>query len=743
MIAYLAGISIPAFLPDLYWVLWLMLAACMGLLLPWLRRHMAFLLPGLLVASLFGAWQLYHRLDLAQLDVTLTGTVADIPEQRSGRLVLLLDLERIDSALPAAQRLRRVKLSYYDPELRLRSGDRVELVARLRSPRGLLNPDAFDIERRYLTQGVDARGYVRELISIQSEGSSWRQWLHDRLQTEFEPSVAATLVAVVLGVRHHLSDDQWQGLRVTGTAHLMVVSGLHIAVCGGLGWLLGQGIAAFAGRFIKVRSTLRYSPLILAFGLATGYAWLAGWGLPVQRAWLMLIIFLLGSWRLLELTAWQRWRIALTLVLTLQPLAILEAGTWLSFAAVALIITATAVHQGRSLNWSRIPAGWVRVQLALFVGMLPLMVFYFQQFNPLAIPVNLIAVPLVSAAIWCLPLWLPLALMWELPLRLLEAAITVFWQALSWAASVPGLVMPVIKPEWSLMIPAVLLVIPVLLPLGWLYRLLCMAAFLPLIWALPKRPDDGEYNVWLFDVGQGQAIFVETASETLLFDTGPGYRGGGSAMPYAVLPYLKARNIDRLDTLVLSHDDLDHSGGYSTLKQAVVIDQLLAGEPEQRADSEHCGGVGWRRSGVSFTMMTAYEGRDTHRASNERSCVMSVSNGVCSLLVTGDLGVSGEYRLLSAGRIEPHTWLVAGHHGSRDSTAAALLKHVQPQHVLVSAGYANRFGHPHQAVLERIERQGVTWFNTARAGAIKLSASADSCSLQQLRVSKKRYWTAG
>jgi len=747
MIAYLAGITVPALLPSLMWVL-----PCLALLLPGIlvrriRIPLLCTLAGLLVASGYGAWQLQHRLNQPSLDLELFGVVETIPEYSRGRISMTLTVRGVATEHEeAAGHLRRVRLSYYDPEERLGAGDWVRARVRVRSPRGLNNPDAFDAERRYLAQGVDARGYVRELLEHRSGArvspAGLRQRLYDAFHGRFSTQAAATLSAIVLGNRSGFGEAEWQAMRVTGTAHLMVVSGLHVAVVGGFAWLLGRVLGALAARLCGCRKAIRLVPICLTLLLVTIYAWLSGWGLPVQRAWLMMLVFVLGGWKLLQLDVWQRWRWSLMLVLTWQPLAILEPGAWLSFSAVALII---AVVKGRShrKGWSAWAEGWLKVQLTLFIGMLPLMTLLFQQFNPLAIVINLVAVPLMTLLVWSLPFSVTAAFLSDSLAWALESVLTAFWLVLDWAAQAPGLYLAVPKPSSWAVVLALLLVPVMLLPLGNLYRLLAAAVLLPLIWSPSLQPASGEFEAWVFDVGQGQAILIRTAEGTVLYDTGPGFRGGGAVFMHTVMPYLRARNITRLHSLVLSHDDLDHSGGYDVLRQQLKVKRVLAGEPELRNGSRDCRDHEWQLGQVSFNIMPAFVGQAEARSSNERSCVLSVRSRDCGVLITGDLSVSGEYRLLSAGHIDPHVWLVAGHHGSRDSTSTELLAQVQPEAVLVSAGYGNRFGHPHPEVLERIGHQGSVWHNTADAGAIRLSATADGCSLSQRRKTKKRYWTAG
>lgn len=750
MIAYIGGILTVALLPSLTYSGWFALLLPL-LSLKSLRRGVLLYLLGVVLAATWGGWQLYHRLPSSPepVDLKLSGQIDSLVQHQADRQVFTLKVLALDSELPEHQRLRRLRISLYHAEEKLSYGDELEALVRLRSPRGLYNPAGLDTERFYLASGLDARGYVRQLIRHRpAEHLSigvFRHQLRDWLDQQFDPQTAATLRALIIGDRTGLSEQQQRWLRRTGTAHLLVVSGLHVAVVATLGWLLGRALST--PLLLAGLSRLGHIlPLGGALITATAYAALAGWGLPVQRAWLMLLIFLIGNWQLLNLSGWQRLKLALLVILSWQPLAVLEPGLWLSFAAVALILWQLQQrhHTTDHLLWRRWAEQWWRVQLALFFGLSPVLIFNFNQLSLVGIGINLIAVPWVSLSIWLLPLMLLLTWIWPGLGTLLQWNLNQVWQLLHWGAEVPGLVLQASTPHALVLTLALVGLLVVLLPLPVRMRVLALPLYLPLLLTPPELPRPGEFRAWIFDVGQGQAILIETAEELLLYDTGPGYGAGRSAFPYTLAPYLRRLGNPTLDRVVVSHGDLDHSGGFETVHKNYTIGQLLSGDPLPEAEGGSCRRGSWDSAGVQFRLLDPFgSNRPDTLDSNDRSCVLRVSNGHCSLLLTGDLSQSGEYRLLSAGKIEPVTWLVAGHHGSRDSTTGALLDYAAPEQVLISAGFGNRFGHPHQEVIERLERRNIPWSSTALHGALLLQASGDSCSLTRYRELKKRYWTAG
>ncbi len=743
MIAYLFGIVCVAFVPALTWAWWGVLLSLLVACLNSVRRPAFLFACGMLVAALYGHWQLAHRFDQPPRDLELWAEVVDLPSYRDGRYSLLLqplDISPLSSDLPA---LRLIKASYYGTDQTFAQGDRLHLVVRLKSPRGLSNPAAFDLERFYLAQGVDARGYIRQVILRQPGTASLRharQYLADHFDQSFTATGSITLRALVLGDRSRLDPERWDILRITGTAHLFVVSGLHVAVIAALGWGIGR-LLQLPALLLRWQSPLwRMLAPATALLVAGGYAWLSGWGIPVQRAWLMLAVFLLGSWVLHPLSSWQRWRLALVVIVSLHPLSVLEAGLWLSFGAVALILWLwqCRADQEGFRHWLGVG---IRVQLVLFVGMMPLMVLIFHQLSLLSVLVNLIAVPALTLLVWLLPVLLVLCGFSAAITTLVDKAFAGVWGVLSWCAEVPGLYAETsLASGWLLALMGVAVAL-LLLPMPLLYRLLVLPMLAPLLSVSGALPAQGAFNAWIFDVGQGQAVLIETAEGALLYDTGPGYSGGGSAFPFAIKPLLDRQGIGHLDLLVVSHGDSDHAGGYEFLRKELTLGQVYAGEPALLSDAEQCVEQQWWLGGVRFSFQQAFMPTET-LSSNNRSCVLRVDNDQCSLLLTGDLDASGEYRLLSGGNRQPVTWLVAGHHGSRDSTTGALLDWLQPEKVLISAGRYNRFGHPHEEVIGRMRARDIVWMQTAVSGAIKLVADLEHCSTQGYREQKKRYWTA-
>lgn len=749
MIAYLSGLFVVTFLPRLSLV-WLFV-----LLLPlsWyhrLRRLTFYFFAGVLVASIYGAWQLQHRLPAAldRTDSVFTGIVADLPENNEQRTRFILSVEAGDSVDPALQRLRRIRVNQYhlpDEQAKpLAAGDKLTLLLKLHTPHFMQNPDAFDLELHFLRSGWDASATLLEVIEHQpghNKFQSVREHFRTYLKREFAASDAHWLLpAILLGDRSAMTDEHWQILQRTGTAHLLVVSGLHIAVMTGVGLLSGRVFTSLMLLAGIRHSYLRTLPLLLALIMATGYAVLAGFNLPVQRAWLMVCVFLAGEWRLLQFSGWMRWRIALIAIVTLQPLAVIQPGAWMSFAAVALLLFLSDCHRSRHKEWL---GQLFRAQWFIFIGMLPVMAVVFQQLGLAAPVINFFTVPIFSLFIMLLPAFLlGMFLEWTWVIEVLVLFIDGFWLILQHLSQIPGGYHALVKPSVVVVLLLVPLLISLLAPLPWRWKWMALLLFIPLIWPPSDKPSTGDFRAIVFDAGQGLAVLIETQEHLLMYDTGPGYYGGGSAWSYAVEPWFKARNIDYLDHLVVSHNDLDHAGGLSALKTRLEIRRLESGSPIQQQNFLSCHQhQSWEYDGVSFRYLTDMPPVTTNE--NDHSCVLEVRNADCALFLPGDIRVATEYDLIRSKRLEPVTWLVAAHHGSSSSSSLAFIDSLLPKAVIYAAGFNNRYNHPVAEVTERFIRRGIEAYNTAEMGAITLDAKAGQCRESVQRQQKRRYWTSG
>ena len=678
-------------------------------------------LIGLSLAALTAQQRLDDRLapELQGQDLPAVGMIVGLPHQSGRALRFDLRTEPGDLRLPA-----HLRLSWYEHEAQLNPGDCLSLVVRLKRPRGLSNPAGFDFERHALAADIGATGYVvsagqqAAVCSGKARIDALRAGIAQRLDRALPPGrIRATAKALAIGDTRELDEHAWDLFRATGTSHLIAISGLHIglaaAVGAGVMWFLYWIWPALALRLPRPQAMA-----LAALLSASVYSALAGFSLPTQRTLITMLALLAGVLTRRELGWWTRYSLALLGVLLLDPLAPLSAGFWLSFGAVAWLILAFSGRWRAESRWRM----WLLPQLGLSVALLPLGLAFFQQASLVAPLVNLLAVPYITLIVIPVLLAALLLMPWvfasEALLQLAAWLLGAFDGLLAAAAQWPAARLALPAPDLMAWVLAMLGTLWLLAPRGWPGRFLGAFGLLPLL--LPGRPsmDAGSFAVTVLDVGQGQSVLVQTAEHALLIDTGPGFPEGGDLGDRVLVPSVVQLGVARLDRVIVSHNDLDHSGGTASLRRRVAVDAIAASLPEKIPGSELCvAGEHWNWSGVDFSIL--HPPTTLPYLGNESSCVLRIAGPGGSVLVPGDIGEVIESRLLreQAQAIDVDV-LVAGHHGSAGSSSSTFLETVSPNWVLYSAGYRNRFGFPRAVVVERVAAVAAQQLNTADVGAI-------------------------
>lgn len=625
------------------------------------------------------------------------------------------------------------------------SGSLWQIEARLKPPVGQVNAAGFNREAWALTRGIDGTGSVRKERTALADNVSGSLKIGHTLQNRWTalrlralariehfsaeyPQGAALTAALGMGVYRGMLPEDWDAFRKLGLTHLVSISGLHVGMAavfaGGALWWLMHLAVVLSARFAPLRKIFRLpehpGAWCAFFGLAAAlfYALFAGFSVPTQRSVLMIGV---GVWHLAfrrYVTAGQIWWRALAAVLLFDPAAVLGAGFWLSFGIVAALV----FFSGSRVRTRK--SGKVRLFLAAqYAATLatPLFLIPFFPSLPLLSPIsNLAAIPWFSALLTplvltalCLPgdfvLWCAVVLA-QYTVEILRFCADF---APMWAVSAPPL-------PWLLLSAAALAVL--LLPRGLGLRLWACAVFAGLLLYLPPRPPSGSVKITVYDVGQGLAVLVQTASRDLLFDT------GHAGAEFSLIPSLHAAGVRGLDALVLSHNDSDHDGARHEIQAAFAVRQIWAGNPAAYAPQHvrHCAAdTVWQWDGVHFEFLTPAdpsalppEKAADENGKNALSCVLRVVAGDDALLLTGDLDVAGERFLQEKyGSALFSQILVLGHHGSLTSTSGSFLNTVAPHWGIASAGFANSFGHPHSLVRARLAARGIRLWRTDFSGA--------------------------
>ncbi|WP_046485256.1 DNA internalization-related competence protein ComEC/Rec2 [Pseudomonas veronii] len=732
MFALALGLLALRFLPALPPAGMLLALALVALmLLPFRTYPLAFFLFGLCWACVSAQWALDDRLrpPLDGQTRWLEGRVSGLPQQTdSGVRFELSDSRSRNARLPARIRL------YWHGGPPVRSGERWRLAVTLKRPSGLLNFHGVDHEAWLLAQRIGATGSVKDGERLAPARNAWRDAVRQRLMAVDAQGREAGLAALVLGDGSGLTADDWRVLQDTGTVHLLVISGQHIGLLAGLIYALVAALARY-GCWPRTWPWLPWA-CGLAFTAALGYGLLAGFGVPVQRACVMVGLVLLWRLRFRHLGIWWPLLLAFNGVLILEPLASLQPGFWLSFAAVAVLGLTFGGRLGRWSAWQ----AWTRPQWLIAIGLFPVLLVLGLPISLSAPLANLFAVPWISLVV--LPLALLGTALLAVPfvgaglLWLAGGALDGLFNALALLAGQLPAWIPAEVPMgyWLVsLVGAVLLLLPKGVPfrlLGW--PMLLLAVF------PPREPvPHGQVDVLQLDVGQGLALILRTRHHTLLYDAGP--RSGAVDLgARVVLPSLKRLGVDALDMMLLSHADADHAGGAAAVARVLSIKRVVGGETEglpALLDTQPCiSGEQWAWDGVSFELWQWPDAVD----GNPKSCVLHIQANGERLLLTGDIDRAAEQAFLASTLAVPTDWLQAPHHGSRSSSSWPFLQRLAPKSVLISRGRGNAFGHPHPQVVERYQALGTQVYDSAEQGAVRLRLGAFAPPI--VARSQRRFW---
>ena len=697
-------------------------------------------------------------------NIWVTGVVASLPQRNESGIRFRLQLEKVETEISIEKELPPLlDIGWYDKNPPpLQAGERWSMLIRVKAPHGARNPHGFDYELWLWEQGVQATGYVRTGSKdpppqrLEQTGrypiALARQLVRDRIYRQLsafsangQAGLVGLIAALVLGDQAAIDRADWNVFRATGVAHLVAISGLHITMfawfsVGVVGWLWRR-----SGRLCLAFPATN-AALLGGVVLAVAYALFSGWGVPAQRTCIMLATVVLLRLAGLRWPWVAVWILACVAVVLRDPWALLQAGFWLSFVAVGVLFASdSGANHGADIKNPIV--SHLREQWVITVALTPLTLILFGQVSLVGLLANALAIP------WITLLVTPLAMLGVLipPLWELAAhASSVLMVYLQWLAALSWATWTVAIPPWWLGALGVLGGVVMVLPWSWTMRVCGIPLLLPvLLWQAPLPPA-GAFEILAPDVGQGNAVLVRTANHALLYDTGPRYSTENDAGHRVIVPLLQALNV-RLDRVVLSHRDSDHVGGsgavfamqpHVTLLTSATPDALPANAPPL----ERCqAGQNWAWDGVHFEILhPEAEDYERHTKSNPLSCVLRISNGSQTALLTGDIEKEQEAHLVQTRPTQLKAdVLLIPHHGSKTSSSAEFLDAVAPRWGMIQAGYRNRYGHPAPPVTERLQQRPITVLDSPHCGAmIWQSWTGDQNTDNPIcwRVQQQRYW---
>ena len=580
-------------------------------------------------------------------------------------------------------------------------------------------------------RGVLVARRVRQLDAVARGRGALRDRIAERSRRLF--GTRAPLVdALVIARRAELDADLRERYTRSGLAHLLSISGLHVAFFAAwLNVLLAR---------LRLNARARF---VAGTAVMLAYVWLLGFPAPATRSAAMLVLLDIAKLRQRVVAPCGLVALAALCVMLADPWAMKSVGAWLSVAAVAAVIWA-----GRATERFPKPVRVLAPAAAATLLTAPITAYAFGTVAPIGVLANIAAIPLAGVAVPGLMVALLVSSSWlAAGAGLCLALLDVVARA---AAALPG--------GHFIMIAgprAAALWLGVLVVAWWLWnsprrrwliaaRVGFAAALLSwatLFHAAARLSVCDCLTVYFLDVGQGDAVALRTpAGRWLLIDGGPrGPPPQGDAGRRVVVPFLRSHGASQLAGIVATHAHLDHFGGLPAVLDA--FDPAFVLEPGQPVpDAGYLGFLGavesdgaqWRPArrgdrleldGVTIEVVSpdsAWAASQTDI--NEESVVLLVTYGTTRLLLTGDAGFPTEARL--AGRVGHVTLLKVGHHGSRGATSDRWLDELQPDDAVISVGAKNRYGHPAPETLARLRAHGVTVLRTDERGTITFTVSS-------------------
>ncbi|MDA0909983.1 MAG: DNA internalization-related competence protein ComEC/Rec2 [Proteobacteria bacterium] len=668
----------------------------------------------LLLITMHGLWVLY-------------GYAKKYPENQLNKKIMiegvvasLIDRDKAVSKFLFATKDGLIRLSLYPNKnlkpWQLTPGSRWRLYVKLQMAKGFSNPGVFNYANWLKRQQVKAVGYVSTTEKAQFRGIDYRYFV-ERLRYRIERILQKTIKdkqlralasALLIGNKNELTLEDKRLFQQTGTSHLIAISGLHIGMIALFAFCLLRVLWSCSVRLCQWLPAQK-AGLIAAVISAFGYSLLAGFAIPTERAFIMVLVFSVGLFINRKINSFYLLLMAGVIIVLWQPLSLFEPGFWLSFMAVFFLIIIN-----RSLLSLAKFKRYLLIQLLLMILLIPLTIFWFQGFSMVGVIANLVAIPWVSFLVvpslfinlllllFGINLWfisayfIQFLVLW---LNLLPVDMLFFyWHSISMLA----------------VISAVIGLTLLLFPLPWYLRVLSIALFLP-IFQKARLSSDVAFKMTVLDVGQGLAIVIQTPETVVVYDTAGGNGKKFIIAEQTLIPYLKHQGIHHIDTLIISHKDKDHSGGLEHMLNEFTVTNIFSNEKISDVNSEICHeSLQWQVHGVSFQFLTA-----NHLKGNNGSCVLKVNFNDQSVLLTGDIYKTAERHLLNNHRrLLPSTILLAPHHGSSSSSSKDFIEAVSPKYVIFSSGKHDGFKHPHSEVVQNYQAAGIKILNTAQNGAI-------------------------
>lgn len=675
---------------------------------------------------------------LENTSLIIEGQIATLPVLSNGVLQFQFAISKVCEKKVCRPLHLNSLLTWQSPPDNVRISQIWQLPVKLKRPHTYANPGSFDREAWLLQNRLRATGAVYQakhegapvprLLANKKSIARIRQYYDRQLLAILnnEP-FAGVIDALTVGNSAAISQDQWKVFRNTGTSHLIAISGLHIGMIAGLFYL--AGIACWRlSAYLCARLPAQKAGAIFGMIGAFSYTAFSGFSIPAERTLIMIITWMGSLLMSRYSSSLQRFMLGLGCVLILNPFSVMNSGFWLSFSAIALIGYGMSGRLSDKSLWWR----YGRVQWVASIGLMPLSWLLFQQSSIIGLFANMLAIPWVGfvtvplALLACL--LLPINnMVGQHVLLLSEKTLEWLWPYLHYLATLPnnswflGL-----HTSW-LILPLMIAVLLILAPLHFPGRWLALIWFCPALFIRPAKLPENAVKLTVLDVGQGLSVVIQTRTHTAVYDTGMGYPDGYNMGDVVLLPFFRVEHISKLNKLIISHPDADHSGGANAVLQQFKTVPMLVSVIDQFKKQEITAceaGQTWVWDEVTFRILYPFQGQA--RADNNSSCVLQIEVNGKQILLPGDIEKAAEAELVAQYHQQLASYLlIAPHHGSRTSSSDLFIQAVNPKVVVFATGYLNRYHFPSDQAVMRYQRAGGRLYNSAYDGAITVTFMPD------------------
>ena len=614
------------------------------------------------------------------------------------------------------------------------SGDKLSAELKLKPYRSVKNFYSFDRERQALLERVFYKG--RSVGEISYLNHHRYDSLRVSYHTYIEKVTANTQLqwlyyALLTGDKSKISYEDRKHLRELGLSHLLAISGLHIGLIFAVGFYSSKWLLRVS--HLRVRQSIQLNKLFVFVGFCCSfiYVYLSDFIVSASRALLMLgcylVIYNLGK----NPVRWRSILYALSVVLFIDPFALLNPGLYFSFLAVTIIFLLTKNTVNLSLGFLKRFAQLLQVQCALFVGLLPLSLYYFSGTSVIGLLINLIAVPLVGL------LLLPLLLFYSLVSSLLDVSglLSIVDSALYYGyqllLSIPNGWRWFSLNEFSFSL-LIISYISLLLLYFSPKKYVCLIPVCVYVVDSELQPE-AKFQLDVFDVGHGLMVMVSHKNKAIIYDLGPQYFGRYDYVRRVLLNNIIKQQLSVIATII-SHLDNDHSGGLTSWQMAGFQDTLAIFHPQGLGNK--CKTTTLKLDELNIRSFTA---KVENASRNDQSCLLKVTGFNYSVLLTGDISAAAETKLVEAGKDLRATILISPHHGSNTSSSYEFIGAVNPEVVIHSSAYQGQWRFPHPEVVNRYNQHHIQQLSTAEYGHIRIKFYEDKYRLEFARE-QESYW---